>query len=77
VVVIEDDAGGFDQHPLHQGRALDQLAGELPDAISVERVDGGTRVTSRVPIGSFVDRPFTRRSTHTSATSPANDRGTR
>ena len=77
VVVIEDDAGGFDQHPLHQGRALDQLVGELPDAISVERVDGGTRVTSRVPIGSFVDRPFTRRSPHTSATSPANDRGTR
>ena len=77
VVVIEDDAGGFDQHPLHQGRALDQLAGELPDAVSVERLDGGTRVTSRVPIGSSADRPFVRRSTRTSATSPANDRGTR
>jgi hypothetical protein len=77
VVVIEDDAGGFDQHPLHQGRALDQLAGELPDAVSVERLDGGTRVTSRVPIGSSADRPIARRSTRTSATSPANDRGTR
>jgi hypothetical protein len=77
VVVIEDDAGGFDQHPLHQGRALDQLAGELPDAVSVERLDGGTRVTSRVPIGSSTDRPFTRRSTRSSATSPATDRGTR
>ena len=77
VVVVEDDAGGFDQHPLHQGRALDQLAGELHDAVSVERLDGGTRVTSRVPIGSSADRPFARRSPRTSAPSPANDRGTR
>jgi hypothetical protein len=77
VVVIEDDAGGFDQHPLHQGRALDELAGELPDAVAVERLDGGTRVTSRVPIGSGTDRTVARRSGRTSANSPTNDRGIR
>lgn len=50
VVLVEDDAGGFDQQPHHQGRALDQLAAELPDAVTVERLERGTRVVSRVPL---------------------------
>lgn len=73
VVVVEDDAGGFDEQPHHQGRALDQLAQELPEAVTVERLEHGTRVVSRVPLAERGGR----RAAPPSGRPSADDRGTR
>lgn len=49
-LIITDDAGGFDANRLPIGRGLWSLREELgPHGLVVDTIDGGSRVTARVP----------------------------
>lgn len=56
-ITVIDDAGGFPDLPLPQGRGLERLVNELgPGSLVVEAREGGSRVTLAMPYGPVTGR---------------------